>query len=205
MGRMFYIHKNIHNRSRFQQHGSQKTSFVKQGRAWMFARLTLHNAVPGKTADWNVGGRRSGQPTCWRTVACAYRQNKLVALAISLGFGVAVLDDHLLNSCQYGSKVRDTVTTTCRFFIRCAAAAGQCAWMQHEPWQIKIGVGRNTQAPKFLKTASQCFSVARPLGIASTTLLADGANLLISLHHYKCLCPAGKKFVRVPHQKILFG
>jgi len=150
----------------------------------MFARLALHNAVPGKTAGWNVGGRRSGQPTCWRTAAWTYRQNKLVALAISLGVGVAVLDDHLLNSCQYGSKVQDAVTTTCRFLIRCAATAGQCALMQHEPWQIKAGVGRNTQAPKFLKTASQRFSVARPLGIASTTLLAVGANLLISLHHY---------------------
>jgi len=177
------MHKNIHSRSRFQQHGYPKTSFAGQGRAWMFARLTLHNAVPGKTTGWNVGGRRSDPPTCWRTAAWAYRQNKLVALAISLGFGVAVLDDHLLNSCQDGSRVRDTAIMTCRFLIRSAATAGQCALMQHEPWQIKIGVGRNTQAPKFLKTASQCFSVARPLGIASTTLLAVGANLLISLHH----------------------
>jgi len=93
----------------------------------MLARLTLHNPVSeqGRTVGWNVGWR--GQPTRWRTAAWAYRQNKLVALAISLGFGVAVLDDHLLNSCQYGSKVRDTVTTTCRFLIRCAATAGQCA------------------------------------------------------------------------------
>jgi len=149
------MHKNIHNCSGFQQHGSPKMSFVKQGRAWMFARLALHNAVPGKTAGWNVGWRRGGQPTCWRTAAWAYRQDKLVALAISLGFGVAVLlDNHLLNSCQYGSRVRDTVTTTCRFLIKSVATAGRCALMRHEPWQIKTGVGRNTQAPKFLKTAS---------------------------------------------------
>jgi len=79
-------------------------SFVGQGRAWMFAQLALHNAVPGKTAGWNVGGRRSGQPTCWRTAAWAYRRDKLVALAISLGFGVAILDSHLLNSCQHGQQ-----------------------------------------------------------------------------------------------------
>jgi len=171
----------------------------------MLARLALHNAVPGKTADWNVGGRRSGQPTCWRTVACAYRQNKLVALAISLGFGVAVLDDHLLNSCQYGSKVRDTVTTTCRFLSRCAATAGQCALMQREPWQIKAGVGRNTQAPKFLKTASQCFSVARrPLGIASHELLAGVAHLVEITALAMPLPCKGKKRVPVSPSKNPF-
>jgi len=165
----------------------------------MFARLTLHNAVPGKTAGWNVGAWRSGQPTCWCTAAWAYRQNKLVALAISLGFGVAVLDSHLLNSCQYGSKVRDTVTTICRFLIRCAATAGQCALMQHEPWQIKAGGGRNTQAPKFLKTASQCLSVAWPLGIALHELLAVVVTSDASALQRASSLPKSR------HQKILFG
>jgi len=123
---MFYMHKNIHNRSGFQQHDSQKTSFVKRGRARVFARLTLHNAVPGKTAGWNVGAWHSGHPACWCTAAWAYRQNRLAALAISLDFGVAVLDDHLLNSCQYGSKVRDTVTMICR------SLRNGTAWLHRE-------------------------------------------------------------------------
>jgi len=125
-----------------------------------------------------------------------------VALAISLGFGVAVLDNHLLNSCQYGSKVRDTVTMICRFVIRYAVTAGQCALMQHEPWQIKAGVGRNTQAPKFLKilkTASQCFSVARPLGIALHELLA------VVVTSDASALQRASSLSRSRHQKILFG